>query len=185
MPLPYPGQDAVPFTTLTAQFYDETIANIESLADGSGLDSNAVGIIRLNSMETTDVQNGSALVASTWTDTFANKSFTVDNSTSVIRISCAGSMQILAASNTFGSSRLVIDSAGTPQNIKYGGGPITSTHGCNPLTGGSPISVTGLASGSHTVKLQVLCGISGNQYLRALTQPNQEFLTTTVVEMKK
>lgn len=43
MPLPYPGQDAVPFTTLTAQFYDETIANIESLADGTGFDAGAVG----------------------------------------------------------------------------------------------------------------------------------------------
>jgi hypothetical protein len=44
MPLPFPGQDAVPFTTLTAQFYDETIANIESLADGSGFDAGAVGV---------------------------------------------------------------------------------------------------------------------------------------------
>jgi hypothetical protein len=42
MPLPNPGQDAVPFTTLTAQFYDETIENIESLADGSGFDAGAV-----------------------------------------------------------------------------------------------------------------------------------------------
>lgn len=37
MSLPNPGQDAVPFTTLTAQFYDETIANIEALAMGTGL----------------------------------------------------------------------------------------------------------------------------------------------------
>lgn len=43
MSLPNPGQDAVPFTTLTAQFYDETIENIEALADGSGLDDGAVG----------------------------------------------------------------------------------------------------------------------------------------------
>jgi hypothetical protein len=42
MPLPNPGQDAVPFTTLTAQFYDETIENIESLADGTGFDSAAI-----------------------------------------------------------------------------------------------------------------------------------------------
>lgn len=42
MALPFPGQDAVPFTTLTAQFYDETIANIESLAAGTGLDDGVV-----------------------------------------------------------------------------------------------------------------------------------------------
>lgn len=43
MPLPNPGQDAVPFTTLTAEFYDNTIENIESLADGTGFDAGAVG----------------------------------------------------------------------------------------------------------------------------------------------
>lgn len=43
MPLPNPDQDAVPFTILTAQFYDETIENIEALADGSGLNNGAVG----------------------------------------------------------------------------------------------------------------------------------------------
>lgn len=38
MDLPNPGQDAVPFTPLTAQFYDETIENIEALAAALGGD---------------------------------------------------------------------------------------------------------------------------------------------------
>lgn len=46
--LPNPGQDAVPFTTLTAQFYDETIENIESLADGSGIDTSAINSSKIN-----------------------------------------------------------------------------------------------------------------------------------------
>lgn len=48
MPLPNPGQDAVPFTTLTAQFYDETIENIESLADGSGMDNDSIPASAIN-----------------------------------------------------------------------------------------------------------------------------------------
>lgn len=36
MALPYPGLDAVPFTTLPAEFLDKMNANIEALADGSG-----------------------------------------------------------------------------------------------------------------------------------------------------
>lgn len=42
MSLPNPGQDAIPFTPLTAEFYDETIENIEALADGTGLDDGAI-----------------------------------------------------------------------------------------------------------------------------------------------
>lgn len=42
MALPNPGMDAVPFTPLTAEFLDDMIENIESLADGSGLNTNAV-----------------------------------------------------------------------------------------------------------------------------------------------
>lgn len=42
MSLPNPGQDAVPFTPLTAEFYDDTIENIEALAAGTGLDDDSV-----------------------------------------------------------------------------------------------------------------------------------------------
>lgn len=42
MPLPNPGLDAVPFTPLTAQFLDDMIENIESLAAGSGFDQDAI-----------------------------------------------------------------------------------------------------------------------------------------------
>lgn len=48
MSLPNPGQDAVPFTPLTAEFYDDTIENIEALAAGTGLDDGSVGPIKLD-----------------------------------------------------------------------------------------------------------------------------------------
>jgi hypothetical protein len=46
--LPNPGQDAVPFTTLTAEFYDNTIENIESLATGTGIGDGAIPVSKLN-----------------------------------------------------------------------------------------------------------------------------------------
>ena len=42
MSLPYPGLDAVPFTPITAEFNDKIIANIEAVADGTGLDSTVI-----------------------------------------------------------------------------------------------------------------------------------------------
>lgn len=42
MTLPYPAMDFVPFDTLPAAELDKLVANIESLADGSGIDSNVI-----------------------------------------------------------------------------------------------------------------------------------------------
>lgn len=42
MALPYPGMDFVPYDILTAEELDQIVANIASLADGSGFNDNAV-----------------------------------------------------------------------------------------------------------------------------------------------
>lgn len=42
MSLPYPGMDFTPFDILTASELDQMVENIESLADGTGLDAAAV-----------------------------------------------------------------------------------------------------------------------------------------------
>jgi hypothetical protein len=47
MSLPNPGMDAVPFTTLPASFLDQIIANVEALATGSGLNTNAISAVKL------------------------------------------------------------------------------------------------------------------------------------------
>ena len=154
--------------------------------DSSTLAESAVGIIRLNEAETTDVKNGSSLTANTWTDVIANKDFTVDNSNSTILISFSGCLQVVTSvSGGWASTRCVIDSGGTPQNLKLGGAPNIGT-AVNPLTGAGTLSITGLSAGTHTIKLQTIFGASGASiYLRAATQSNQEFLTTTVVELKR
>ncbi len=47
MSLPNPGMDAVPFTALPASFLDDIIENVEALATGSGLDTNAISASKL------------------------------------------------------------------------------------------------------------------------------------------
>jgi hypothetical protein len=62
MSLPNSGMDAVPFTPLTAEFLDDMIENIESLADGSGLDN---GAIKAKSIDFTTILLGSAATNTT------------------------------------------------------------------------------------------------------------------------
>ncbi len=42
MPLPYPGQDYAAFDILPAASLDKMVANVEALAAGTGLNTNAV-----------------------------------------------------------------------------------------------------------------------------------------------
>lgn len=65
MALPYPGMDAVPFTPLTAAFLDNMIANIASLADGTGIASAAIIAPKLNNSGTWN----SSWVWTAWTPT--------------------------------------------------------------------------------------------------------------------
>lgn len=64
MALPNPGQDAVPFTTLTAQFYDDTIENVESLAAGTGLNDGVITNAKLST-----ASGNLAAVWTAWTPT--------------------------------------------------------------------------------------------------------------------
>jgi hypothetical protein len=144
-----------------------------------------LGKLSLVSVETTDVQNGTALTVSTWTDMIPNKNFTVTSSTSLIIISLRGSAQIGGnAGGSFTSTRVIIDSAGTPQTFMYGDSPVPGGGFANPFNGGGLIVLTGLSPGTHTIKTQVFYNAtSGSMFLRASSQPNQEFLTTTIVEI--
>lgn len=62
MALPNSGMDAVPFTPLTAEFLDEIIENIESLSDGSGFDTGALGTTTLANSSVTTVKIADANV---------------------------------------------------------------------------------------------------------------------------
>jgi hypothetical protein len=127
-----------------------------------------------------------AVAANTWTDISANQTFRVDNAGSIVEISCMGT-GLLGATGVLAaefSSRLVIDSAGTPINKKIGGEQQESTGGAfqNPISGAQPVKISGLAVGNHTVKLQFRSTAAATAYLRASSTPETEHLNIQVTE---
>jgi parallel beta-helix repeat protein len=132
--------------------------------------------------------SAASVAANTWTDILSNQTFRVDSLTSLLEIVVAG--VISASSGNAGvlcSTRMVIDSAGTPINEKLGGDYIaTASHdGINPLAGSSPRLVAGLAIGNHTVKIQVRASAISSFQCRASSLPESEFLRIQVVEHQR
>lgn len=155
------------------------------LNNNSKLPGVILGTSRLNSTETTDFANGIPLTVNTWTDLRSNQNFTVGSSDSIILISVGGSAIIGGAGTPFASSRVVVDSGGTPI-IRSLGGMFVVAGGqyANPFSGNGIILLSGLSAGVHTIKTQVLSTVAGNSaYCRCLTIPNSEFFNTTVLEI--
>ena len=139
--------------------------------------------VRLNAVETTDFANGTLLTQNVWTDFKTNQNFTVGKSTSTIMINITCSA--LQGQSTSGAevSRVVLDSAGTPQTLNWGGSYSVTTTYSNPFSGGTALYITGLSAGTHTIKTQVLSQGTGNaSYCRPATQ-STEFYTTIVTEI--
>lgn len=130
----------------------------------------------------TDIANGIALTASTWTDVNTNQSFTVAGGvSSMLQFSAFGNVILGGATVAGISSRLVIDSAGTPINKLVGGSFEVSGSFANVL--GGAFSMNGLSAGSHTVKLQVFSsGAGAFAYCRSSTNPNTEILQIQILE---
>lgn len=159
-----------------------------STVSSAALVSNAVGVSRLAAIEAADLFSGTALTAATWTDFKANQNFTVDNASSVILINIVGSAQVGSTSTTsLISSRIIVDSAGTPIT-RYNGGafaPGANLNG-NPFAGGGTIIITGLTAGTHTIKTQIYSTAANSiVFCRPLTILNSEFFATYIYELKK
>lgn len=135
--------------------------------------------ILLDYTAVTDINNGTAVPAVTWTDVGTNQSFTVASASSVVEIAVRGAMILGAGSVVAGSqsqARIVIDSAGTPITKPYGGAdyPVAGLY-MNPLSGGGPVKVTGLSVGTHTVKTQVFISHAAALYCRAASSPYESY----------
>lgn len=149
-----------------------------------GTNTRRVRRLQLDYVASTDLMSSTAIPANTWTAVSANQTFRVDSATSVIEIMVAGSMLAGASgsANTDHSTRIVIDSAGTPINKKIGGDRTEGAGGfCNPI-GQAAVKVTGLAIGNHTVRLEVRSTVASTGFLRASTIPEQEHLNIQVTE---
>lgn len=183
----------------TASKWNILGTNDSSFNDGTGLGAgavgtsaiaaNAVGVVRLNAIEGSDLFSGTAITPSTWTDFKTNQNFTVDNANSTIVIFAFG-QAALGNGSSGGSvaSRAVVDSAGTPI-YRYLGGQyhVSATDSSNCFAGACVGIITGLSAGTHTIKTQIWTNCTGSPtlYCRPSTQPDQEFFSTVVVELKK
>ncbi|HEX6786950.1 MAG TPA: hypothetical protein VF076_07115 [Acidimicrobiales bacterium] len=145
--------------------------------------ANEIGIRRLSYALAADVFTGSGLGANLNADMVAAQSFTVDSTTSVVGVSAYGSL--MATSTTVSASaqiRVIVDATVIP----IGSGILAVASGFFVASGGTTVWLTGLAAGSHTVKVNVMAGAANlNVYLRAATVPNTEFAGVSVVEVKR
>lgn len=142
--------------------------------------------VQLDYIAATDLMNNVVSSANTWVDVTANQTFSVNSIRSYIEIACRGCMQAGARGSTQDETtlRLVIDSAGTPIYKRLSGGTTESTTSyANSFGGAGPVRLTGLATGNHTVKVQVLSSQANvHYYLRAVSAPTMEFLAIQVTE---
>jgi hypothetical protein len=119
------------------------------------------------------------------TDIVPNQTFTVDDANSLIEIEVSGSLTVGGGIETVASSRLVLDSAGANTIVNLGGGWHGAGAYCNVLGGAGTIQLTGLAAGSHTLRLQASGNAASDKaYCRSHTAA-YEYVYITVIERKR
>lgn len=138
---------------------------------------------RLHYTAAADLASGLAIPATTWVDIGTNQSFVVASTTSLISIHVSG----VVLANTGASfaaiaSRILVNSGSTPIARALGGDTLTAGTFVNFLNGAGTILLTGLSSGTHTLKLQVYASIAIQAFCRAATQAPLESLQFYVAE---
>jgi hypothetical protein len=110
----------------------------------------AVNKVQLNYTAATDLNNGTAMTASTWVDVGTAQSFSVDDASSLVEIHAGGFAYVVpSATDAEIGARLQID--GTT-NVSFAGGFAAAGKGGNGFDGAAPALLTGLSVGSHTVQ---------------------------------
>lgn len=160
-----------------------TLAGAFSAANFNALASLRVPGLRLNVAAGTDIASGLALTAGTYADIFPNQNFTA-TATGVylvmIRFSCA--IGAVAGAGG-GGARAIINSAGTPINVKFGGASWPAAGQGVVGSGGTFSLGPGLPAGTNTIKLQAVSSVNAQAFCRASTVPNTEFAEIQILEM--
>lgn len=163
---------------------DADSAGALSGADFATLATLQAPVNRLGYVAGTDVLNGAAIAATTWTDIHANQNFTVTGTGSWLVFQLRLGLHAQAAGISSIAARAQIDSAGTPINVNFAAGIVAAAGQFATLSGGM-FYTTNLAAGSHTIKMQVWGDLALTAYCRASSQPNIEWATILVLELSK
>ena len=138
--------------------------------------------LQLSSIASTDLATNVAIAANTFTDVLSPLTFTVDDANSIVEVSVVGNIVGPAASSTAQiASKVVVDGAYS----SLGGDWVPINANGNFLSGGAPLFLTGLAAGSHTLKLQIVTSAAGTWSLRASGNSTYEALRIQVREHKR
>jgi hypothetical protein len=142
--------------------------------------------LQLNYVASTDVMNGTSVGFNTWQSIMATQTFRVDSPTSLVAIAVRGHAMVQGTTDgEHHGSRILIDSA---TQYRLGGGIYFSGKSfINPLIGAGVVVIAGLATGNHTLDVQIIRGgaTNGIGYLRAASIPEYEHLAIQVTEYQR
>lgn len=130
-----------------------------------------------------DDQAGVSITGGAWVDVTPNQTFVKQTTDGLLEVVVRGMAQLAdtTGGDDFMNVRVVIDSAGTPITKNLSGDLTSDDNYHNPFNGASPIYLSGIAAGSHTVKVQLSVSGGGNFYCRPVGTPT-EFLYMQVIE---
>jgi hypothetical protein len=142
-------------------------------------------IVRVNyTGGATDLMAGTTLPAGTWVNVCADQPFVVSSPQSLIKINVSGSAQAqLPTAASICNIGLIVDGQTTPTTIGSETSPnAAGSQYVNPFSGCGDIWLTGLAAGSHTVRVAMKGIAAGTVYLQQATQPQYYAFRLTAVE---
>lgn len=161
-----------------------TLYGVDSQVAGAAGTPYQTNKVQLDWAATTDLANSVALPAATWTDVCPAQPFTVDDAASLIEATISGYVQVGTNNNSDVAARLVIDAGGAAPLTKLISGAWIGTQLYNVLAGSTPVPLTGLVAGTHTIKLQVYSEATNLLTVRPATHPQTESLFMRVIERK-
>lgn len=146
-------------------------------ADFAKLATLQAPVLRLVYAASTNLLSGAALTAATWADLQANQNFTVSSTASVLLVHARVGMLVTAAGAFNCALRALVDGTQAEKLTNEWGAASTFVG-----LGGGSFAMTGLAAGTHTIKLQVIADVTATAYCRASSVPTYEFCLLTIEE---
>jgi hypothetical protein len=137
--------------------------------------------LQLDSIVSSDLTG--SIGANNWTDLITPVTFNVDDANSIVVVLVGGvCLGVLAAGVAGLSSRSTMDGSTIR---KLGGARSPANDYGNFLAGAAPQIWTGLAAGSHTLRVQLFSTSAGTFVCRTSSVPDTEHLSVRVLELKR
>jgi hypothetical protein len=140
--------------------------------------------LQLNSVASSDLLSGVAATLNAWTNIASLTNFTVDDANSVVEAIANVSLQCYpGASSPNFTIRINVDDVSFQNFVAQNpaGSGLTNVF----ISGHVVFPITGLAAGTHGVKLQYMCTQAATLYCRPSSNPNIEWLALRVMEHKR